>query len=173
MFRNRLVMLLVALVVLYTNVQAQTGEFCDGVNTVLKDAQNNFTNIQGRIIESGNKATIWTSTVQVPGGTNHQIVNSTGFFYEGAFAQTTNKDELMAVYGEYKRKLHTCLVPLGYKLSYQSNGSQGLSDYKKVVFTKDVPPGTPKDQMPPHVTLEANYNRDLSKYTLIIDIFSH
>ena len=173
MCKNRIVILLVAVLALNTSVQAQTGDFCDGVNTVLKNAQNNFINIKGRIIESGNTATIWTSTVNVPGGMNHQIVNSTGFFYEGAFAQTSSKDELMAVYGDYKKKLYSCLVPMGYKLSYQANGSQGLSDYKKVVFTKDVPPGTPTQQMPPHISLEANYNRDLGKYTLIIDIFSH
>jgi len=173
MCKNRLVILLVALLALNTNVQAQTGEFCDGVHTVLKNAQNNFINIQGRIIESGNTATIWTSSVQLPGGTNHQIVKSTGFFYEGAFAQTNSKEELMAVYGDYKKKLQTCLAPIGYKLSYQSNGSQALSDYKKVVFSKDVPPGTPAEQMPPHIILEVKYNRDLGKYTLIIDIFSH
>lgn len=155
------------------SVQAQINNFCDGVNAVMNDAPNNFNNILGRMMESNMTATMWSSTIKIPGVIGYRIVNSMGYFYEGAFIQTTNKDDIKPVYEEYKKKLNDCLSPLGYKFSTQENFTAGISEFRKMVFMKDVKPGTEAKDLPPHVTVEATYNKDIGKFTLVMFIFNH
>ncbi len=169
---KRLILTLLVAVACNTTMHAQL-EFCEGVNAVLKDAANNFKNILGRMMESNMNATMWSSTVKIDGVIGYRIVSSMGFFYEGAFIQTTNKDKLMPVYTEFKNKLNACLAPQGYKISYQDNFTAGLSDFKKVVFMKDIKPGTDAKDLPPHVTIETIYNKDIGKFTIVMFLFNH
>ncbi len=153
--------------------KAQSGGFCDVVNTILKESDSKFKNIQGQMMEMNATATMWASTVKLPGSIGYRIVNSMGFFYESAVLQTTNREEIKPIYEEYKKKLSECLSVQGYDVSYQENFIAGLSDYKKVVFMKKVKEDTPVDQLPPHVTMEVTYSKEVGKFTVVIFLFQH
>lgn len=155
---------------------AQSGSFCDAINTIVADAPNEFRNIRGRVMDEGIGSTKWSSTVKIPGTIGYRIVQAMGLFYEGAIIQTTDKEKLIPVYEEYKKKLSECLLPQGYKLSNQENVVAGLSDYPKLVFMKD--PGEFKDDskiqdLPPHITMEVMYNKNAGGFSIVMFIFRH
>lgn len=153
--------------------QAQSGSFCEVVNIILKESDSKFKNIQGKMMEMNATATMWASTVKLPGSIGYRIVNSMGFFYESAVLQTTNRSEIKPIYDEYKKKLTDCLTPQGYEISYQENFIAGLSDFKKVVYMKKVKEDTPLEELPPHVTMEVTYSKEVGKFTVVIFLFQH
>ena len=156
----------------YNNAYSQD-DFCNAVTAIIKDAPAKFRNIRGKVIESGQQAIIWDCGIKVPGTIGSRFVVSMGLFYEGAFFQTTNKDELKAYYDKYKELLSACLKSQGYVLSFSDNFYPGLADYKKIVLMPDVKEGTTADSAPAHVTMEAAYNKDLKNYTIVMYIFEH
>jgi hypothetical protein len=93
-----------------------------------------------------------------------------GLFYEGAFFQTTDISEVRAVYEEHKKELTDCLLAQGYKLTMQDNFYPGMKDYKKLVF---MPDDAKAKTPPPHITMEAAYNKTVGKYTVVMYIFEH
>ncbi len=168
-----LVLLLHFAILGHVTAKAQSGGFCDVVNTILKESDSKFKNIQGKMMEMNATATMWASTVKLPGSIGYRIVNSMGFFYESAVLQTTNRNEIKPIYDEYKKKLSECLRPQGYEISYQENFTAGLSDYKKVVYMKKVKEDTPLEELPPHVTMEVTYSKEVGKFTVVIFLFQH
>ncbi len=152
---------------------AQAPDFCEAVNAIVYDAPNGFKNIKGRMLGSNVNATMWYSTLQIPGTIGFRIVYSMGLFYEGALVQTTIRDSVKSVYDEYVKKLKSCLVPQGYNLSYAKNFNDGLEGYPKIVFMKDPPEDITIDKLPAHITMEAMYNKDIGKYTVVMFIFQH
>jgi hypothetical protein len=176
MLIKRFLMVLLFAVAVYTPSSAQSGDFCEAVNAVMNDAPNDYRNIRGRMMESNMNSNMWASTIKIPGSIGYRIVQAMGLFYESAVGQSTNKDDLGPIYEEYKKKLNNCLAPKGYKLSSQENFTAGLSDYRKLVWMKEVKEptreSTTKD-LPPHVTMEATYNKDIGKFTIVMFIFQH
>lgn len=166
-------LLLLAILGYKSTAHAQSGGFCDAVNTILIASETKFKNIQGKMMEMNATATMWASTVKLPGSIGYRIVNSMGFFYESAVLQTTNKNEIKPIYDEYKKKLSECLTPQGYEISYQENFIAGLGDYKKIVYMKKVKEGTPLEELPPHVTMEVTYSKEVGKFTVVIFLFNH
>jgi len=166
-------LLLLAILGYNSTTYAQSGGYCDAVNTILKASETKFKNIQGKMMEMNATATMWASTVKLPGSIGYRIVNSMGFFYESAVLQTTNKNEIKPIYDEYKKKLSECLTPQGYEISYQENFIAGLGDYKKIVYMKKVKEDTPLEELPPHVTMEVTYSKEVGKFTVVIFLFNH
>ena len=82
----------------------------------MRDAPNKFRNTRGKLKDANANATIWNCEIKIPGTISSRFVASMGLFYEGAFLQTPNKDDLKAIYDKYKAKLDSCLIPLGYTL---------------------------------------------------------
>ena len=168
-------LLLAATVATCTATNAQT-TFCEGVNTILADAPQDFRNIKGRMMESNMNATMWASTIKLQGSIGYRLVQSMGLFYEAAIFQTSDKEKIQPYYEEYKQKLADCLGPKGYKMTLQENVTAGLGDFKKVVFMKDI--GEPKEgttikDLPPHATMEVLYNKDKGGFTVVIFLFQH
>jgi hypothetical protein len=170
---KRIAILLTIFIAFSTKMNAQATGFCDAVNAILNDAPNDFKNIRGRMMESNINANMWSSTIKVPGTVGYRIVQAMGLFYEGAFIQTSDKDDLQPVYDKYKKQLSECLAPMGYKVSYQENFTAGLSDFKKVVYMKDLKPGLKTSELPPHATIEVTYNKDIGKFTIVMFLFQH
>jgi len=152
---------------------AQQGDFCDAVNTIMRDGPNKFRNIRGQVLNASANATIWDCGVKVPGTINSRFVASMGLFYEGAFLQTRDKGALKAVYDSCALLLDSCLLSHGYTLSKNDNFYPGLGDYKKLVYINDVADDSFAVNAPPHVTLEAAYNKDAGTYTIVMYIFEH
>jgi hypothetical protein len=126
-------------------------------------------------MEANLNATMWASSIKIPGTIGYRIVQAMGLFYEGALIQTSDKEKLQPVYDEYKKKLTECLTPMGYKISYQDNVVASLGDLKKVVFMQDIKEyqdGDDISKLPPHVTMEATYNKQ-GGFTIVIFIFEH
>lgn len=175
MFLKRCLSALAIMVASYSAAHAQAGSFCEAVNTILNDAPNDFKNIMGRPMQANMNASMWASSVKIPGTVGYRIVQAMGLFYEGALIQTSDKEKLPPVYEEYKKKINECLAPLGYKMSTQENVVAGLSDLKKVVFMKEVEEyknGDDIKNLPPHVTMEATYQKD-NGFTIVMFIFQH
>lgn len=158
---------------IFTHAHAQNPDFCEGVVAVMNDAPNGFKNIKGRMLESNMNATMWKSTLQIPGTVGYRIVQSMGLFYEAGLLQTTSKDNLQPVYDKYKKLLNDCLSPLGYNLSTQDNFTAGISDFKKLVFMKEVNEGANTANLPSHVTMEVTYSSQVGKFTIVLFIFQH
>ena len=174
MFLKQL-LLTTATVASCTFAQAQV-TFCEAVNSILADAPEGFQHIKGRMMESNMNATMWASTIKLPGSIGYRLVQSMGLFYEAAIFQSSDKEKIQPYYEEYKQKLADCLGPKGYKMSMQDNVTAGLGDFKKVVFLKDI--GDPKEgatlkDLPPHVTMEVLYNKDKGGFSVVIFLFQH
>jgi hypothetical protein len=118
-------------------------------------------------------AIVSESGIKVPGTIGSRFVVSMGSFYEGAFFQTYNKDELKPYYDKYKDLLNACLASQGYVLSQSDNFYPGLADYKKIILMQEPKSDTLVGTPPPHVTMEAAYNKDAKNYTLVMYIFEH
>ena len=55
----------------------------------------------------------------------------------------------------------------------QDNFFPGLGDYKKVVFIKDATEDVKVANIPAHIAMEATYNKEIGKYTVVMYIFEH
>ncbi len=99
-------------------------DFCDAINTIIRDAPNQFRNIKGNLINTSSNAIIWSCGIKVAGTINSRFVSSMGLFYEGAFLQTKNKEDVKFNYEKYKTMLSDCFLKEGYKLSLQDNFSR-------------------------------------------------
>ena len=155
----------------FVNAYAQN-DFCDAVQTIMRDAPSQFVDIKGNVIKARPGALFWECGIKVPGTISSRFVSSNGLFYEGALFQTKNKDEVKAEYDKYKGMLGDCFSQV-YKMYLQDNFYAGMEDYKKVVLMpvakEDGKPGLP----PPHVTMEATYNKSVGFYTIVMYIFEH
>ena len=170
---KRLLLLTATALALAPSTHAQENDFCDAVKAVLNDAPYGFTHVHGRAFESNQNAMMWPATVKIPGAKACRVVKSMGLFYEAGMLQTSDKDKLEPVYNKYRNMLTDCLGPLGYKISYQPNFTAGLSDLKKIVFMKDIPENLTVPELPPHVTVEAMYSKDVGGFTIVMIIFEH
>jgi hypothetical protein len=89
-----------------------------------------------------------------------------------ALFQTKNKEEVKAAYDKYSGQLKSCFSQ-GYKIYHQDNFYPGMEDFKKVAFMPlaqaDNKPGLP----PPHITMEATFNKTVGYYTIVMYIFEH
>ena len=170
---KRLFLLAAAICLVHTPTRAQSSDFCEAVTAVMNDAPNEFRNIRGRMVESNMNSNMWASPVKVPGSLGHRVVQAMGLFYEAAFLQTTNRDDVRPAYDKLKQQLTQCLEPMGYKVSYQENFTAGLGDFKKVVLMKDLQPGLKSEQLPPHATIEVTYSKDVGKFTVVMFLFQH
>jgi hypothetical protein len=181
MFIKKALLFILVIGCCYAHCYSQQGDFCNAITTIIRDAPNRFRNIRGKLIEANASTTLWESGVTVPGTIGSRFVYAMGLFYEGAFFQSKNKDELKAAYDKYKGILNDCLAPQGYIMTQNDNLYHGLSDYKKVVFmldekdeiTQDVKDKTKPLSPPAHITMEANYSKDVDKYTIVMYIFEH
>ena len=155
----------------YSNIYCQQSDFCDAVTTIMRDAPNKFRNIKGKVLQSNISAVIWDCGVKVPGTISSRFVLSMGSFYEGAFFQTREKEEIKTNYDNCKDRLVACLAPQGYTMSLTANFYAGLEAYKKIVFMKEPGEGKKIDSLPPHIAMEVVYNKDAKNYTIIMYIF--
>jgi hypothetical protein len=148
-------------------------DFCNAASAIVGDAPNQFRNIRGNVIKARGTAIFWECGITVPGTISSRFVSSNGLFYEGALFQTKNKDEVKTVYDKYKSLLKDCFSSRQYKMYLQDNFYPGLEDYKKLAFMPllqdDKKPGLP----PPHITMEATYNKTVGYYTVVMYIFEH
>ena len=164
----------------YSNGYAQQNDFCNAINAVTRDAPNQFRNIKGKMTAQNMNATMWASGIVVPGSIGTRFVSAMGLFYECSFFQTTDKELLKPVYEKYKGLLRACLEPQGYTMTQHENFYAGMGDFKKLVFMQDEPATEPTDTvrhisstLPPHITLEADYNMEVGKFTIVMIIFEH
>jgi len=157
----------------YSSCYAQSDDFCNSVFTILRDGPNKFRNIRGSVTDANANATIWSCGVIIPGTISSRFVASMGLFYEGAFIQTKNKEDLKDVYNKYKTKLDSCLLPRGYALSQSDNFYTELSDYKKLVYFSETQGEEIPAKAPPHISLEVAYSKELGFYTIVMYIFEH
>ena len=155
------------------NSYGQGEDICDAVLTITRDAPNKFRNIRGIQLGSNRNATMWESGIKVPGSIGDRFVLSMGLFYECAFFQSKKKGDIAPVYEKYKTLLNDCLLHEGYTLSLHPNFFPGMGAYKKLVFITEKTNTSNTDNIPPHITLEATYNKTAGIYTLVLFIFEH
>lgn len=170
---KRLLLSVAAAGLLGSVARAQDADFCDAVKAILNDAPSGFSHVHARVFESNQNAMMWPATVKIPGAKACRVVKSMGLFYEAGLIQTSDKEKLEPVYKKYRDMLTDCLAPLGYKISYQPNFTAGLSDLKKIVFMKEIPDNLTVADLPPHVTLEAMYGKEVGGFTIVMIIFDH
>ena len=173
---KRFLFLIMVSVFSVSHIYAQSDDFCNAVNTIIRDAPNKFRNVRGKTIDANINATLWACSIKVPGIIGDRFVASMGLFYEGAFFQSKTTEGLQEAYEKSKNILSACLTAHGYTLSVSDNFYPGLSNYKKLVFMledKDdsatLKPGWP----PPHINMEVTYSKEASKYTIVMFIFEH
>lgn len=155
------------------NSFGQSEDICDAVLTITRDAPYKFRNIRGKQLGANRNATMWESGIKVPGSIGDRFVLSMGLFYECAFFQSKNKSDLAPIYEKYKTLLNNCLLHEGYTLSFHPNFFPGMSEFKKLVFITNQKNPSEPDNIPPHITLEATYNKTAGLYTLVLFIFEH
>jgi hypothetical protein len=115
----------------------------------------------------------WSSGIKIPGTIASRFVASMGLFYEGAFLQTKNKNELREAYEKNKILLNNCLSANGYVLSSLPNFYPKMEDLKKIAWMVEPGENTKPANAPAHITLEATFNKDIGNYTLVMYIFEH
>ena len=176
MIIKRFLFFLVIAMRCFSYANAQSDDFCNAVNTIVRDAPNKFRNVRGKTLEANSSSTIWDCSIKVPGTIGARFVASRGLFYEGAFFQATNIDELSGAYDKYKNILNACLAANGYTLSLADNFYPGLSGYKKLIYMleeKDDPNLVKPINPPPHIAMEVTYSKEVGKYTIVMFIFEH
>jgi len=147
--------------------------FCDAVNAILRDAPNQFRNVHGGMKESNATASVFKSNIKVPGTLNSRFVSSMGLFYEGALFQSSDKEVITRGYDEYKEGLRHCLEAQGYHMTSVDNWVPQTHDFRKLIFTKNLPADADVKTMPGHVTMEVDYDKTRDLYTLSFYIFDH
>jgi hypothetical protein len=173
MFLRRILLTLLVYTIAYSYTCAQTDDFCDAITAIVRDAPNQFRNIKGKAIRAGTNALAWECGIKVSGSIDSRFVASNGLFYEGAFFQSKNKNEVRAAYDKYKELLGFCLQLQGYKLTVQDNFYPGMSSYKKLAFMPEIKGDIKLQDLPAHVTMETTYSKDVDKYTIVVYIFEH
>jgi hypothetical protein len=156
-----------------TQVEGQTGDFCNAISTITRDAPNKFRNIRGKLIDANANATTWACGIKVPGTIGSRFVASMGLFYEGGFLQSKKKEDVRPAYDRCKNLLASCLGPQGYIVSEQPNFYPGMAEYKKLVFMPAVKEDDKTEAAPAHLALEATFNKDIGQYTIVLYIFEH
>ncbi|MCW3121153.1 MAG: hypothetical protein JWQ38_645 [Flavipsychrobacter sp.] len=94
-----------------------------------------------------------------------------GLFYEGAFFQTKNKDEVKAAYDKYSALMSDCFTAKGYTIHQQNNFTPEVKSYQKLVFM--APEQDAAGGPPAHATMETMYNKQVGLYTIVMYIFEH
>ncbi len=173
MFIGRFLIFFLIGIAAWTETMGQQDDFCDAVSAIMRDAPNKFKNIRGKLQQANSTATLWDCGIKIPGTIKSRFVASMGLFYEGAFIQPKNKDDIQSVYDTYKGLLNKCLGAQGYKQSTQKNFYPGLDQYKKLVFMLDASEDDKSEHPPAHAALEATYSKDLGIYTVVMYIFDH
>jgi len=171
-FKKAILFLLLSFLA-FSNASGQEDEFCDAVTAIMRDAPNRFRDIKGKMTHSDRAYLIWESEIKVPGTISSRFVNSMGVFYEGAVFQSKTIDGLQTAYNKYTEMLSKCLTPLGYSQSRSPNFNTGLEDLKKVAFLAEMKENSQPNNVPPHVALEATYNKQIGYYTIVFYIFEH
>ena len=173
MFIKKAFLFLVFTGVVYNSAYSQQDDFCDALTTIIRDAPNKFRNIKGKFIQSDMNSVVYACGIKVPGTIDSRFVVSMGLFYEGALIQTRKKEDLKPVYEKYQTLLMSCLGPQGYVLTSSDNFYPGLQDYKKLVIMQEIKDEVKADAAPPHLTLEAMYDKESKKYTIVMYVFEH
>lgn len=173
LFRRFLLLLFAASLI--TSFAYCQGDFCKAVMAITHDAPNSFRNIKGTPFKAKG---MWESGIKVPGTIASCFVFTMGLYYEGAFFQTRNKEELKPAYEKYKALLNDCLTAKGYTLTAADNFYPGLGDFKKLIYMieeKDEPvdPKAKHTLPPAHISMEVEYNKEVGKYTIVMFIFEH
>ena len=173
MFIARFLIIFIIGIVTWTETMGQQDEFCEAISYIMQDAPNKFRNIRGKLQQANSTATLWDCGIKIPGTIKSRFVASMGLFYEGAFLQTMNKEDVQKVYDKYKELLNKCLGAQGFKMSQQDNFYPGLEHYKKLIFMLDANEKEAPEHPPAHAALEATYSKDLGIYTVVMYIFEH
>jgi hypothetical protein len=148
-------------------------DFCDAINTIIRDAPSRFHNTRGKMLQSSPGAGMWECMIKVPGTISSRFVSSMGAFYEGALYQATTKDGMKQAYDKWKTELSNCLAPQGYKIWFQDNFYPGMAEFKKVVFMKELGSDTKVGSEPAHMTMEAQYSKATGRYAIVMFIYEH
>lgn len=173
MFKHFLFILII-LVGLGQNIQAQPNDFCTGVTAVLASAPNKFRDIKDTTIVANELGIMWTTKLTIPGAIKCRLVSAMGIRYEAALYQTKSLDLLQTAYNKYKDMLNACLQSKGYKQSHSDNFYPGLADYKKLMYTLPAPADTSNNAPPPpHASMEVDYFKGTGAYTITLNIWEH
>ncbi len=155
--------------------QAQNSnvDFCEAITAILRDAPNKFRNVRTNVVETGLNAMIYKSGVPVPGVISARFVANMGNFYEGGLVKTDSVYKLRTVYQHYDSLLNDCLGKQGFKRKYLENVYPGLEDYQKIAFFPPVGDAENPAPIQGHVTVEAQYVKEMRAYFLILFIYEH
>lgn len=153
-----------------TSLHAQD-DFCDAVNTIMRDAPTKFHNSRGKQLVGQPGAGMWESMIKVPGTISARFISSMGTFYEGALFAANTKEGMLAAYNKWKNEINGCLSSQGYKISTQDNFYPGMGEFKKVVWMQEIGKDLRIGAEPPHVTLEAQYSKETGRYALVMFIY--
>ena len=173
MFSSRILVIFIAGLMVFGKAIGQQGDFCDAISVIMRDAPNKFRNVRGKLQQANVNATFWDCSINVPGTLKSRFVASMGLFYEGAFMQSKNKDDVQSVYDTYKALLSSCLGAQDFKMTIQPNFFPGMEAYKKLVYMQEIKDDVQMDHPPAHTALEATYSKDLGTYTVVMYIFEH
>jgi hypothetical protein len=152
---------------------AQDDEFCNATQIILRDAPNEFRNIKQNIYERNATATLYRSGINLPGAIKSRFVSAMGLFYECALMQSQDLNAVKGPYEQYKSLLQTCTDPLGYQMVTVKNFNASMAAFPKLNFMPDVSKVNSVKELPGHITLELDYNKDRKTYTLLLLIFQH
>jgi hypothetical protein len=172
MFTKKIISFVLVAMVINTSVYAQADVFCTVLHTLIADAANKFIMTKGATIDANEDAIKWECNTAVPGVRSARVVSFMGLFYEGALYQTKSADSLQQVYNKYKQELSICLVGDQYKLTAADNFNKGLEQYKKLIFIRPAT-DTTLAGMPPHVSMEVDYSKPDSTYTVLLFVWEH
>jgi hypothetical protein len=183
MFIKRFVFLALVACTFFSTAYSQNDDFCKAVMAIVNDAPNSFRNIKGAPLKGSG---MWECGIKVPGTIASRFVYAMGLYYEGAFFQTKNKEDLKGAYEKYKEILSACVSAKGYTMTAVDNFYPGLGNYKKLIFMREekedeviAKPKTksaskPKQPLPPaHFAMEVDYSKEVGKYTIVMFIFEH
>jgi hypothetical protein len=152
---------------------AQDDEFCNATQIILRDAPNEFRNIKQNIYERNATATLYRSGINLPGAIKSRFVSAMGLFYECALMQSQDLNAIIGPYEQYKSLLQACTGSLGYQMVTVKNFNSSMAHFPKLNFMPDVTQVNSVKELPGHITLELDYNKDRKTYTLLLLIFQH
>lgn len=152
---------------------AQDDEFCNATQIILRDAPNEFRNIKQNIYERNATATLYRSGIKLPGALQSRFVSAMGLFYECALMQSQDLNAVKVPYEHYKVLLQDCTATLGYHMVSIKNFNAAMASFPKLNFMPDISNANNIEDLPGHVTLEIDYNKERKTYTLLLLIFQH
>lgn len=152
---------------------AQDDGFCNATQVILRDAPNEFRNIKQNVYEKNATATFYRSGIKLPGALQSRFVSSMGLFYECALVQNQDLNALQAPYEQFRTILQECTATLGYHMVSIKNFNAAMSAFPKLNFMPDISDANSVHDLPGHITLEVDYNKDRKIYTLLLLIFQH